>query len=138
MENTTLNNTNGMGSVKLPTGNEIGSGDLIVKKKKKKMRTFDEILNDKEVNTELTEEQAKVLIDLLLNENITKEELLNLNEGVLGSILGGVTGFAFGSNIGKLLANVLGIREGSPLYTVLTSRMVTTAIGAELGKKMKF
>lgn len=63
-----------------------------------------------------------------LNEEIT-------NEGLLGSILGGLAGFALGKSVGKMIARVLGIQKGV-FYDLLTSRLVGTALGASLGKRM--
>ena len=62
-----------------------------------------------------------------LNEEMT-------NEGLLGSIIGGLGGFALGKKVGKLLARVLGIQKGI-LYDLLTSRLVGAALGASLGKR---
>ena len=69
------------------------------------------------------------------NKNIKEfnEELTN--EGFLGSILGGLTRFALGSSIGKIIANVLGIERGV-IYDLLTSRLVGAALGAALGKRI--
>jgi hypothetical protein len=62
------------------------------------------------------------------NEDLT-------NEGFLGSILGGLGGFALGSSVGKIVANVLGIEKGV-IYDLLTSRLVGAALGAAIGKRM--
>lgn len=147
-ENATDANVNGMGEVSLPNGDSIGSGDVPIpmkKKKKKKVRKFSEILNNdadesvEDIKIELTETQKQIIIDLLINPELVNESRLELlDEGIFGSILGGIGGLALGKSIGKLLANTLGIKEKSPLYNVLTSRLVGTAIGAALGKKLKF
>lgn len=67
----------------------------------------------------------------------TAEYLENdfLNEGLLGSVIGAAGGFTFGKKIGKVIANVLGIEKGA-LYDLLTSRVVATAMGYELGKRI--
>jgi len=139
-------NVNGMGNVSLPNGNSIGSGDIPTGTVK--VRKFSDILADMEedeedeeedVEMELTKEQASAIIDIFMNpENVNESQIELLNEGIFGSILGGIGGLAFGKSIGKLLANTLGIKDNSPLYNVLTSRLVGTAIGAALGKKLKF
>jgi len=88
-----------------------------------------EILSDNLVEAyEFTEEEINAIEELLFNG-----ESNELNEGVLGSVLGGLGGLAFGKSIGKIIARVLGIKENSPLYNVLTSRLVGTAIGAAIG-----
>jgi hypothetical protein len=63
-----------------------------------------------------------------LNEEVT-------NEGLLGSIFGGLAGFALGKSVGQLIARVLGIETGV-FYDLLTSRLVGTALGASLGKRI--
>ena len=63
-----------------------------------------------------------------LNEEIT-------NEGFFGSIIGGLAGFALGKSVGKMIARVLGIEKGI-FYDLLTSRLVGTALGATMGKRM--
>ena len=148
-ENATGGNTNGMGSVVLANGDAEGSGDVPTStKKKKKVRKFKDILGEMEdedeedndeLDIELTEEQVTLIIDILMNpETVNESRLEILDEGIFGSIVGGIGGLAFGKSIGKLLADTLGIKKKSPLYNVLTSRLVGTAIGAALGKKLNF
>jgi len=62
---------------------------------------------------------------LKFNEEMT-------NEGLLGTIFGGLTGFALGKTIGKAVAKVLGIEKGV-MYDMLTSRLVGAALGSALG-----
>jgi hypothetical protein len=69
--------------------------------------------------------------------NALVEKLKNgepIEEGFLGGLLGGTAGFLAGPTIGKALCSVLGIKEDGPLGKLLTSRLVTTAIGVTLGK----
>jgi hypothetical protein len=58
-----------------------------------------------------------------------------LDEGILGSILGGLTGFIVGPAIGRVIANALGIDKGI-IYDMLTSRLVSAALGSALTKYM--
>ena len=58
-----------------------------------------------------------------------------IDEGILGSIAGGGLGLLAGPAIGKAICSVLGIKEEGPLGKLLTSRLVTTAMGIALGKK---
>ena|SRR3972149_4028719 len=55
----------------------------------------------------------------------------HLDEGFFGKLLGGAAGFVVGPTIGKIVARALGITTG-PLYDVLTSRLVSTALGASI------
>lgn len=67
-----------------------------------------------------------------LVEKLEKGE--TIDEGVLGALIGGATGALVGPAIGKAICKVLGIDEKGNLGKLLTSRLVTTAIGATLGK----
>lgn len=57
-----------------------------------------------------------------------------IDEGLLGSIIGGATGLLIGPAIGKAICKVLGIDEKGHFGKLLTSRLVTTALGIALGK----
>jgi len=90
-----------------------------------------------------TEEQERIVDEavdkLVLDHHDGKdlEETMNqlIEEGFLGSILGGLTCFALGQSAGKMIAKVLGISKGI-LYDMLTSRLVGAALGAALGKRI--
>lgn len=68
----------------------------------------------------------------ILVEKLQKGE--PIDEGVFGSIVGGGLGLLAGPAIGKAICSVLGIKEDGPLGKLLTSRLVTTAMGVALGK----
>jgi len=57
-----------------------------------------------------------------------------IDEGFFGALVGGSLGFLAGPAIGKAICAVLGIKEDGPLGKLLTSRLVTTAMGVSLGK----
>ena len=82
----------------------------------------------------LTPEQIREAEEFynLLVEKLQKGE--SIDEGILGSIVGGAAGFLVGPAIGKAICSVLGIKEDGPLGKLLTSRLVTTALGIALGK----
>ena len=67
-----------------------------------------------------------------LLESLKKGE--QIDEGLFTAILGGTVGAIAGPAIGKALCKVLGINEEGILGKLLTSRLVTTAIGISLGK----
>jgi uncharacterized protein YcfJ len=67
-----------------------------------------------------------------LVEKLQKGE--QIEEGFLGGLLGGSVGFLVGPAIGKAICAVMGIKEDGPLGKLLTSRLVTTAMGVALGK----
>lgn len=68
----------------------------------------------------------------ILVDKLQKSE--PIDEGFLGGLLGGSVGFLVGPAIGKAICSVLGIKEDGPLGKLLTSRLVTTAMGVVLGK----
>ena len=57
-----------------------------------------------------------------------------LDEGLFGAIAGGAIGALAGPAIGRAICKVLGIDENGHLGKLLTSRLVTTAMGIALGK----
>lgn len=59
-----------------------------------------------------------------------KEE--NLYEGVFG----GIIGFLAGPSVGKIVARALGLEKGI-LYDLITSRLVSAAIGNAIQKELK-
>lgn len=58
-----------------------------------------------------------------------------IDEGLLGSIVGGILGGTAGKSIMQGVCKALGVSENSTLGSLLTSRMVLTAVGAYLGYK---
>ena len=69
--------------------------------------------------------------------NILVEKLKNgeeIDEGFWGAVAGGAVGALIGSAVGKAICAVLGIKEDGALGKLLTSRLVTTAMGVALGK----
>ena len=82
----------------------------------------------------MTQEQiqnAENAYDILV-EKLQKGE--QIDEGILGATVGGGLGLLAGPAIGKAICSVLGIKEEGPLGKLLTSRLVTTAMGIALGK----
>ena len=67
-----------------------------------------------------------------LVESLEKGE--DIDEGLLGGLIGGGVGALVGPTIGRALCKVLGIDEQGHLGKLLTSRLVTTAMGFTLGK----
>jgi uncharacterized protein YcfJ len=68
----------------------------------------------------------------MIVEKLNKGE--EIDEGLLGSIVGGAAGFLIGPAIGKAMCTALGIKEDGVLGKLLTSRLVTTAMGIAIGK----
>ena len=76
-------------------------------------------------------DQAERLYESVV-EKLEKGE--ELDEGLFGAIAGGAIGALAGPAIGKAICKVLGIDERGHLGKLLTSRLVTTAMGVALGK----
>ena len=57
-----------------------------------------------------------------------------VDEGVMSSLIGGLTGVTIGPSIGKAICKALGIEKGL-LYDLFTSRVFTTAVAAYIGYK---
>ena len=68
----------------------------------------------------------------ILLEKLNKGE--EVDEGFLGALAGGAVGALAGPAIGRAICKALGIDPGGNLGKLLTSRLVTTAIGIALGK----
>jgi uncharacterized protein YcfJ len=69
--------------------------------------------------------------------NTLVEKLQNgeqIDEGLFGALVGGSVGALVGPAIGNAICNVLGISKDGPLGKLLTSRLVSTAMGVALGK----
>ena len=68
----------------------------------------------------------------LLVEKLENGE--DVDEGFLGALAGGAVGALVGPAIGKAICKVLGIDPAGALGKLMTSRLVTTALGITLGK----
>ncbi len=88
----------------------------------------------------ITQEAINSLADEIDEMYISggKKEILEWanNERVDEGFLGGAIGFLTGPMIGKIVARALGVREGV-LYDLLTSRLVSTALGSAIQKAIK-
>ena len=98
--------------------------------KKEKEEKINEFFSSGEFDY-LNESEKKELYDLLEEYKDVKVE--DLDEGFFGKFVGGVTGLIVGPAIGKIVARTLGVEKGI-LYDMLTSRLVSTALGASIGK----
>lgn len=78
----------------------------------------------------LNESEKIELYELL--EEYKDVKVQDLDEGFFGKLMGGVTGLVVGPAIGKIVARTLGIDKGI-LYDMLTSKLVSTALGASIG-----
>ena len=65
-----------------------------------------------------------------------KENNIPIEEGLFGAIVGGLTGATFGPKLGTAICSALGIDPKGTLGSLITSRLVLTAIGAKIGMKI--
>jgi len=59
----------------------------------------------------------------------------NLDEGILGAIVGTITGATIGPKIGGWICSALGITKGL-LWDLFNSRIFTTSVGLIAGKRL--
>ena len=81
-----------------------------------------------------TPEQVQTAITFYEGLIQSLEDGEDLDEGLLGGLAGAGVGILVGPAIGKALCKVLGVDPKGNLGKLLTSRLVTTALGYELGK----
>lgn len=76
-------------------------------------------------------QKAEEMYEELIRRLETGEEV---DEGLLGGLAGAGIGALAGPAIGKAMCKVLGVDEKGSLGRLLTSRLVTTALGYAIGK----
>lgn len=59
-----------------------------------------------------------------------------LDEGIFSAIVGGLSGATIGPAIGKAICKVLSIDEKGILGNLICSKLVLSALGAQLGYRM--
>jgi hypothetical protein len=106
------------------------------------MKTFNEIVYDKAIFEGI---DVSFMTDDELNESIglyyTLKESFDVDgiEGLEGKlkegVLGAIAGFIAGPAVGKVIANALGVERGI-LYDMLTSRIVSAALGSAIQKNL--
>ena len=94
------------------------------------MKTMEEIAGSQQ---NINEELAYDNIIQKLTE--AKEANIPIEEGLLGALTGGIIGMAIGPKVMKAICKILGVDERGQFGSLLTSRMMTTALGAAMGWK---
>lgn len=87
-------------------------------------------------NEQITEDLNKQYDDIIERLQEAKEKGLPIDEGLFGSIFGGIAGATAGPSVMKAVCHVLGIDERGALGNLMTSRLILTALGVKLGWKM--
>lgn len=73
--------------------------------------------------------------DIIQKLTEAKEANIPIEEGLLGALTGGIIGMAIGPKVMKAICKILGVDERGQFGSLLTSRMMTTALGAAMGWK---
>ena len=94
------------------------------------MKTIEEIAGSQQnINEELAYD------DIIQKLTEAKEANIPIEEGLLGALTGGIIGMAIGPKVMKAICKILGVDERGQFGSLLTSRMMTTALGAAMGWK---
>jgi hypothetical protein len=110
------------------------SFEEIIEESKKPTEPLNEYIKLNESDFQFLNESEKAEVQDIL-EKFGDKKVSELDEGILGSIIGGLTGFIVGPAIGRVIANSLGIEKGI-IYDMLTSRLVSAALGSAITKYM--
>ncbi len=74
--------------------------------------------------------------DIIQKLQEAKEKEIPIDEGVIGSIFGGLAGATVGPKIMNAICNALGVDVKGAFGSLLTSRLILTTVGAKLGWRM--
>ena len=77
--------------------------------------------------------ESQVYDDIIKSLQESKEQGKPIEEGLFTGLFAGTAAFTVGPTIMKAVANVLGIDLKGPLGSLMTSRLILTAVGAKLG-----
>lgn len=102
-----------------PTYNDLKNRSKIFESEEIKGLTLEQI------------EEGEKTYQIIL-EKLQKGE--ELDEGIFTGLLAGTASALVGPAIMRAIAKALGIQENSPLYNLMTSKLVLASIGYTLGK----
>lgn len=80
--------------------------------------------------------ESQVYDDIIKSLQESKEQGKSIEEGLFTGLFVGAAAFTVGPTIMKAVANVLGIDLKGPLGSLMTSRLILTAVGAKLGYRI--
>lgn len=80
--------------------------------------------------------ESQVYDDIIKSLQESKEQCKSIEEGLFTGLFAGAAAFTVGPTIMKAVANVLGIDLKGPLGSLMTSRLILTAVGAKLGYRI--
>lgn len=96
------------------------------------MKSMEDIVKETEITEDLDMQYDRI-IEMLQK---AKEEKTPIDEGLLGAIVGAASGFTFGPKIMTAICDVLGIDPRGSLGSLMTSRVVMTAVAAKIGARI--
>ena len=96
------------------------------------MKSLEEIANESEVNESLSSQYDKIIESL----QEAKENNMPLDEGLLWALVGGAAGFTFGPRIMNAICDALGINPKGALGSLMTSRLIMTAVAGKIGARI--
>lgn len=94
------------------------------------MKSMSEVAETNPIN------ESAVYEEIINNLTSAKEQGLPIEEGVFGSIFGGIAGVTAGPVIMKAICSVLGVDPKGSFGSLLTSKLILGALGVKLGWKM--
>ncbi len=80
--------------------------------------------------------ESQVYDDLISGLQQAKEQGLPIDEGLFTGLFAGAAAFTVGPSIMKAVCNCLGIDLKGPLGSLMTSRLILTAISTKLGLRV--
>ena len=92
------------------------------------MKTLDEFTQEKNQITE-----SMIYDEMIQKLQEAKESGKPIDEGLFGAIVGGVAGITIAPSIMKAVCKVLGIDVKGQFGSLITSRLVLTALCTEMG-----
>lgn len=93
------------------------------------MKTMEQIASEKNIETVVVNPYD----DMIQRLTEAKEADIPIEEGIMGAIVGGLAGMTIAPTIMKAVCKILGIDPKGQFGNLMTSRLVLTALGVELG-----
>ena len=102
------------------------------------IKLFSEYLQASQTGLQYLTEAENAEVDnwVRVFEEEFNNDLSMLDEGFIGRLVGGASGFLIGPTIGKVVANALGVEKGI-LFDLFTSRLVGIALGSAIAKSFE-
>ena len=94
------------------------------------MKTLDKFTQE---HTQITE--SMMYDDMIKKLQEAKESGTPIDEGLLGAVIGGIAGITIAPSVMKAVCKILGIDTKGQFGSLMTSRLVLTALCTEMGWK---